>query len=147
MKSARKFYRLFASFAPQTNAYLFVIQAGLGWTMRSFGPALFACSMAVTTQAATPPVVNRITAGEFIIDPPTLINLGFEWVIKGDDNRNAKVEVSYRKKGETVWKQAMPLMRMQHERIYWGAEKADDHVINVILPNTSTELITRWTCG
>jgi hypothetical protein len=70
-----------------------------------------------------------------LLDPPTLINLGFEWVIKGDDNRNAKVEVSYRKKGETVWKQAMPLMRMQHERIYWGAEKADDHVINVIVPN------------
>ena len=35
---------------------------------------------------------------------PTLINLGFEWVIKGDDNRNAKVEVSYRKNGDKAWK-------------------------------------------
>ena len=48
--------------------------------------------------------VNAVTAGELVIDPPTLINLGFEWVITGDDNRNARVEVSYRKKGEKAWK-------------------------------------------
>lgn len=69
------------------------------------------------------------------VDPPTLINLGFEWVISGDDNRNAKVDVSYRRKGTTEWKPAMPLMRIQHERTYWGNEKADDHIINVIQPN------------
>jgi hypothetical protein len=40
---------------------------------------------------------NRIKAGELVIDSPTLINLGFEWLIQGDDNRNAKVEVSYRR--------------------------------------------------
>ena len=48
----------------------------------------------------------QVKAGELVIDPPTLINLGFEWVIHGDDNRNAKVEVSYRKKGDTAWKTA-----------------------------------------
>jgi len=47
--------------------------------------------------------VKAVTPGEFIVDPPTLINLGFEWQIKGDDNRNAAVAVSYRKKGETQW--------------------------------------------
>ena len=31
------------------------------------------------------------TLGEFVIDPPTLINLGFEWFVEGDDNRNAAV--------------------------------------------------------
>ena len=40
-----------------------------------------------------------MTAGEFVVDPPTLINLGFEWFIDGDDNRNAAVDVSYRKAG------------------------------------------------
>jgi len=30
----------------------------------------------------------------------TLINLGFEWLISGDDNRNASMEVAYRKAGE-----------------------------------------------
>ena len=40
-----------------------------------------------------------VTPGELVIEPPTLINLGFEWFIQGDANRNAAVEVSYRKKG------------------------------------------------
>jgi len=43
---------------------------------------------------------NGVTTGELIIDPPTLINLGFEWLIDGDDSRNATVEVSYRKQGD-----------------------------------------------
>ena len=64
--------------------------------------------------------MNKVKAGELVIDPPTLINLGFEWVIKGDDNRNAKVEVSYRRKGDKAWKTAMPLLRLQHERVYQG---------------------------
>jgi hypothetical protein len=60
---------------------------------------------------------DRVTPGEFIIDPPTLINLGFEWLIEGDANRNAKVDVSYRKSGETAWKTGMPLLRLQGERV------------------------------
>ena len=35
-----------------------------------------------------------------MVDPPTLVSLGFEWRISGDDNRNAHVDVTYRKKGE-----------------------------------------------
>jgi hypothetical protein len=92
--------------------------------------------IAVGAHAAPAKVIVRgVTAGEFLVDRPTLINLGFEWVISGDDNRNSKVEVSYRKKGTTEWKSAMPLMRIQHERTYWGNEERDDHVINVIQPN------------
>ena len=52
--------------------------------------------------AQAPPVDSRtVWAGELLIEPPTLINLGFEWLIEGDDNRNAAVAVSYRKTGET----------------------------------------------
>ena len=36
-----------------------------------------------------------------MIEPPTLHNLGFEWFIQGDANRNATVEVAYRKQGTT----------------------------------------------
>jgi hypothetical protein len=53
-------------------------------------------------RGAAPANVNGVTAGDFRIDPP--INLGFEWFIQGDENRNAAVTVSYRKKGESVWK-------------------------------------------
>src|SRR5215510_10159660 len=74
-------------------------------------------------------VDNRVTAGEFVIDPPTLINLGFEWMIEGDDNRNASVEVRYRKKGERDWKSALPLLRLQGERINREPQ------LDVIAPN------------
>ena len=40
-----------------------------------------------------PATAARVTPGEFIVDPPTLINLGFEWFVDGDDNRNATVQV------------------------------------------------------
>ena len=59
----------------------------------------------------------RVTPGELVVDPPTLINLGFEWLIDGDANRNASVDVSYRKVGETAWKKGMPLLRLQGERV------------------------------
>ena len=71
--------------------------------------------------------VNSVKAGDFVIDPPTLINLGFEWVITGDDNRNAKVEVSYRTKDDKAWK---PAMRLQHERVFQR-----EGVFNVEMPN------------
>src|SRR5689334_7855896 len=72
---------------------------------------------------------NAVTAGEFIVDPPTLINLGFEWMIQGDDNRNAKVEVSYRKKGDSQWREALPLLRLQNEEIFQGDR------LDVVSPN------------
>src|SRR3954454_2719142 len=65
---------------------------------------------------------TAVSAGEFVIDPPTLINLGFEWFIDGDDNRNAEVEVSYRKTGEARWRQGLPLLRLQAERIKQGMQ-------------------------
>ena len=93
---------------------------------------LFACLFAVTAANAAPQshVINKVKAGELVIDPPTLINLGFEWVIQGDDNRNAKVDVAYRRKGDRKWKAAMPLLRLQHERVYQG-----EGVFNVEMPN------------
>jgi hypothetical protein len=60
---------------------------------------------------------NKVIPGKFVIEPPTLISLGFEWYIDGDDNHNARVDVSYRKKGENEWKGALPLLRLQRERV------------------------------
>lgn len=50
-------------------------------------------------------------------------------MIDGDDNRNATVEVRYRKKGDRDWKAALPLFRLQHERIN------RDPQLDVIVPN------------
>ena len=42
------------------------------------------------------PVVdpNAVAPGELLVEPPTLINLGFEWFVEGDENRNATVTLT-----------------------------------------------------
>src|SRR5438093_13377991 len=60
---------------------------------------------------------DKTTVKEFITEPATLVSLGFEWRIDGDDNRNAAVSVFYRKKGEPAWKEGLPLLRIGNERI------------------------------
>src|SRR5205823_9436530 len=75
------------------------------------------------------PAGHAVTAGEFLVDPPTLINLGFEWFIQGDDNRNAWVDVTYRKQGMTDWKPGLPMLRLQGERIKQGDQ------LDVTAPN------------
>lgn len=59
---------------------------------------------------------NAVTTGEFIVEPPTLICLGFEWKIEGDNNRNANVSVHYRRRGEKTWREALPLLRIGDEQ-------------------------------
>lgn len=61
---------------------------------------------------------NATRTGAFIVEPPTLENLGFEWYIDGDKNRNAKVSVDYRIAGaEEKWKKGMPMLRIGGEHI------------------------------
>ena len=60
---------------------------------------------------------DKVTAKDFFAEPPTLLSLGFEWQIDGDENHNAAVAVSYRKKGEQAWKEGLPMLRLDHERI------------------------------
>jgi hypothetical protein len=71
---------------------------------------------------------DEVIPGEFITELPTLTCLGFEWYIDGDENRNAKVEVSYRLKGKENWKEALPLLRI-------GGEKAGIDEWNYITPH------------
>lgn len=71
--------------------------------------------------AAQPATIS----GQFSVEPPTLVSLGFEWKISGDDNRNAKVDVFYRKKGESRWRDALPLLRLQREEIGTAPNAAD----------------------
>ena len=71
---------------------------------------------------------NTTTAAAFVTERPTLISLGFEWHITGDDNRNATVAVSYRKRGEAMWKQGPPLLRIGNERI-------NENALQYVTPN------------
>ncbi len=55
---------------------------------------------------------DLVESGELIVERPTLICLGFEWRIKGDENRNASVAVQYRQAGDTSWHEYPPLYRV-----------------------------------
>src|SRR6478735_4353199 len=74
--------------------------------------------LALFPVSATSLAANSTVAGEPLMEPPTLISLGIEWPIQGDDNRNAAVTVEYRKKGEAAWKRALDLLRLQGEESF-----------------------------
>ena len=68
-----------------------------GWEwFGSFSTIVMVCVIAGGAKAAE----NAVTPGAFVVERPTLKSLGFEWKIAGDDNRNAAVDVTYRKTGE-----------------------------------------------
>lgn len=90
---------------------------------------MLACAAPVSQRVAAAPGDASVTPGEFIVEHPTLINLGFEWHIDGDANRNASVDVSFRKVGETVWRKGMPLARIHNERVFWR------NIFDLVSPN------------
>jgi len=65
---------------------------------------------------------GAVVPGDFVVEPPTLMSLGFEWPIRGDDNRNAAVTVQYRKVGESQWREALPLLRIGDEKVWRARE-------------------------
>jgi len=73
---------------------------------------------------------NGAKAGRFIVEHPTLLNLGFEWFIEGDANRNATVDAQFRPVGESAWRKALPLLRIGGERVFRKMEGLDYTVPN-----------------
>ena len=91
---------------------------------------------------------DSVQPGEFIIEPPTLQNLGFEWYIDGDDNRNATVKVEYRIAGSgSEWKSGMPLLRIGDEHIgRAGIDYTTPHMFagSILDLNIGTEYESRF---
>ena len=85
---------------------------------------LFRVSLALSLAVAAS-AQNPTTAGKFTVEHPTLLNLGFEWSISGDANRNASVAVQFRAVGETAWRNALPLVRIGGEHIFRQREHFD----------------------
>jgi hypothetical protein len=71
-----------------------------------------AASKTLNTQNA-----NSVSAQDLWVEPPTLKSIGVEWRIKGDANRNAVVAMAYRETGANAWREALPLVRSQGEKI------------------------------
>ncbi len=68
---------------------------------------------------------NAVVPGEFVVEPSTFTNLGFEWYISGDENRNATVSSEYRISGTREWKEAFSLLRIGGESVGREAEHLD----------------------
>ncbi|MCI0534739.1 MAG: hypothetical protein L0Z50_05880 [Verrucomicrobiales bacterium] len=85
--------------------------------IRCISLALLACGTASAQ--------NATVAARFTVEHPTLLNLGFEWAIVGDANRDAEVAVQFRAVGEASWRPAMPLVRIGGERIFRAREHLD----------------------
>lgn len=59
--------------------------------------------------------IDQVVPKQFFLDPPTIENLGFRWYIAGDSNRNASVTVEFRKQGQSLWTEALPMLRVHNE--------------------------------
>jgi len=90
-----------------------------------------AAVLAMTGEAAAE---NAVKPGDFVVERPTLLSLGFEWKISGDDNRNAAVAVTYRKAGEANWRPALPLFRMGGEFIAGPKPQFGPNYYNYTVP-------------
>ncbi len=100
------------------------------WLACGYAAGALGCALALASHVQVNGAGSAgVAGGEFVVEPATLINLGFEWYIDGDDNRNATVDVSYRKAGQSSWSSGLPLLRLQAERIKQGQQ------IDVTVPN------------
>jgi len=71
---------------------------------------------------------ERVIAGDVYVEPPTLISLGLEWPISGDDDRDATVTLEYRPLGGRVWQQGPPMLRI-------GGERINENALQYVTPN------------
>jgi len=71
---------------------------------------------------------ERVIAGDVYVEPPTLISLGLEWPISGDDDRDATVTLEYRPLGGSVWQQGPPMLRI-------GGERINENALQYVTPN------------
>src|SRR5215469_14202832 len=94
--------------------------------MPSNGERIFACRMNKTRYyfcflwLLVPFLVrgdNILHPGTPVLDRPTLMALGVQLPITGDDNYNASVTVRYRKSGDTSWRGGQPLYRVHPDTI------------------------------
>jgi len=91
--------------------------------MRLVAPLLLLAACTLQAQ-------NAARLGRFHVEHPTLLNLGFEWLLEGDANRNATVEVRFRKVGTAAWRPGLPLLRIGGERVF-----RDRELMNYVVPH------------
>ncbi len=108
--------------------------------IRSLRASVFVVVLAICTAtllfASAAHAQNKTIAGAFTVERPTLVSLGFEWRISGDANRNARVDVTFRKKGDAEWRKGLPLLRLDGEKVTAGIPPGSTrHYFSYVAPN------------
>jgi Chondroitinase B len=87
--------------------------------MRAFHPRTLGSTALLSTLflAASAHADDVLHVGTASLDPPTVVALGAQLMITGDDNFNAQVTVRYRPAGTTAWRDALPLFRVHPENV------------------------------
>jgi hypothetical protein len=81
--------------------------------------------------AAAPAAHNDAApVGEPTLEPPTLHSLGAYWIISGDDNKNAQVNLEYKIAGTANWQKGLPFLRVQK-----GAHKNEGGKSQINVPD------------
>jgi len=58
-----------------------------------------------------------LVPGAALLDPPTILSLGVQLLIDGDDDHDAEVTVRYRALGDLDWRDGLPLVRVRPEYV------------------------------
>ncbi len=80
-------------------------------------PPPAAASVPVKPAAGEGATANESLPGEPEAEPATFHSLSVRWPIRGDANVNAWVAVQYIKRGDSQWRDALPLFRIDPESI------------------------------
>lgn len=98
--------------------------------------ALFVFAYSATARAD-----DVLHLGMAVVDRPTLITLGVQLPVTGDDNHNATVGVRYRVSGAPDWKTALPLFRVRPEVVTgWTVPEQFAGSIFELAPATAYEI-------
>src|SRR5437762_6923312 len=96
---------------------------------------------ALTTLALPARAANSLTVSDPTLDTPTVITLGVQMLITGDDNFNATVTVRYKKSSDSTFKTGLPLFRVHPEQLQANIPPAQfAGSIFELEPNTSYDI-------
>ncbi|MEZ4452741.1 MAG: chondroitinase-B domain-containing protein [Nannocystaceae bacterium] len=80
----------------------------------ALSPALALASALAPGSAAA---ADLLVIGETVIDRPTLITLGVQVTLSGDDDRDARIDLRVREAGSASWTDALPLYRVAAAKV------------------------------
>ena len=75
--------------------------------------------------------------GDPVLDPPTCESLGVYWIVRGDDNRSARIDLAVRRAdgngqaGKDGWQECLPLLRVEKGAHLHAGKVANDSSVKV----------------